>query len=103
MLLSHTENFGNVILEALSCGTAVIVSNHVGLASYIRQHKFGWVVDSNKDSLSGVFKQLSNNKEALDVIHSRAPLQVNQDFDSEHLVNAYIRMYQDKIIDRGQS
>lgn len=101
VLLSHTENFGNVILEALSCGTAVIVSNYVGLGAYIRQHQFGWVVESNKESLAAIFKELSNEKEVLDRIRLQAPSRIEQDFNSDNLVNAYLRMYDEKIIHRG--
>lgn len=36
LLPSRHENFGNVVLEALACGSGVLISDHVGLAETIK-------------------------------------------------------------------
>ena len=36
LLPSRHENFGNVVVEALSCGCAVLISNRVGVAESVR-------------------------------------------------------------------
>src|SRR5207245_4450483 len=43
-LPSHQENFGLVVVEALSCGVPVLVSPHVNLADDIQAAGAGWVV-----------------------------------------------------------
>jgi glycosyltransferase involved in cell wall biosynthesis len=42
-LPSQQENFGIVVAEALSCGTPVLVSDDVGLASEVQSSQLGWV------------------------------------------------------------
>ena len=44
VLSSHQENFGIGVLEAMACGTPVLVSRHVGLATEIQEARAGWVV-----------------------------------------------------------
>src|SRR3569833_3381732 len=42
VLPSHDENFGNVVIESLSQGTAVLISPFVGLRDYVAKNNFGW-------------------------------------------------------------
>jgi glycosyltransferase involved in cell wall biosynthesis len=51
VLSSFQENFGIGALEAMACGTPVLVSEHVGLATDVRQQRAGWVVDLNPEDL----------------------------------------------------
>ncbi len=51
VLPSYHENFGNAVIEALACGTPVIVSDQVGLSSEIQQAEVGAVVPLDIDIL----------------------------------------------------
>lgn len=42
---SYSENFGNVVVEAMAVGCPVIVTPEVGLAEVVRQSGAGWVLD----------------------------------------------------------
>jgi glycosyltransferase involved in cell wall biosynthesis len=42
-LVSHQENFGLSIVEAMACGVPVLVSSHVNLAEEIQAAGAGWV------------------------------------------------------------
>src|SRR5206468_10255817 len=42
-LVSLNENFANVVIEALHMGTAVLVSEDVGLSGFVKEKDMGWV------------------------------------------------------------
>lgn len=45
VLPSYSENFGNVVLEAMVAGCPVVVTPEVGLADLVRTSGAGWVID----------------------------------------------------------
>ena len=51
-LPSYSENFGNVVIEAMAAGCPVVVSKDVGLAPVVEQHGAGLVVNGGPDSLA---------------------------------------------------
>lgn len=55
VLPSHQENFGIAVVEALACGTPVLISNKVNIWREIEQSGAGWVED---DTMEGVSSSL---------------------------------------------
>ena len=51
IFFSKTENFGNVILESLSCRTPVIVSRNLPWKS-VKKEKAGYYINNNINSLT---------------------------------------------------
>ena len=52
VLPSYDENFGNVVIESLSQGTAVLLSQFVGLATYVVQKKTGMAMRTGQPLVS---------------------------------------------------
>jgi glycosyltransferase involved in cell wall biosynthesis len=50
-LVSHQENFGLSIVEAMACGVPVLVSRHVNLAEEIEAAGAGWVTSLDRGTL----------------------------------------------------
>ena len=95
MLVSQNENFANVVLESLSQGTPVFISNRVGLADYIEANQLGEVTALNSDEILQKLINFINNKEKRKQIRDYAPQKIQHDFDSKALAQAYIKAYKD--------
>jgi glycosyltransferase involved in cell wall biosynthesis len=100
ILPSHDENFGNVVIESLSVGTAVLISKHVGLADYVAKNNLGWVCSLEEREISGYIDRIQKESEQLSAIRDRAPAIIRDDFNEAILAEKYINMYH-QIINHG--
>ena len=93
VLPSHNENFANVVIESLSVGTPVLVSQHVGLSDYILEKKLGWVCDTTVESLQAKLTEAYTQKAERQRIATCGPDQIRADFTPSVLVAKYRNMY----------
>lgn len=100
VLPSITENYGNVVIEALSQGTPSLISNHVGAKDFILEHHLGWVVELNPDVWAKALNQIWKERDKIDQIRAIAPAIVKRYLNPSELINQYIQMYRDHLGDR---
>ena len=60
VLPSFYETFSNTVLEALACGTPVILTDRCGIADYVK--KIGCVVEYDKDKLKHAITKILTDK-----------------------------------------
>ena len=94
VLTSHNENFANVVIESLSVGTPVLLSDQVGLADYVLTKDLGWVTELKVDHISEILKDAHSNQIKREKVRRIAPTLINEDFNDENLVSKYIDLYQ---------
>ena len=95
VLPSHDENFGNAVIESLSVGTPVLISDQVGLADYVTDKQLGWICQTDPLSVAQEINNiLSDQQDELVSIRKKAPKIIYNDFDDDNLVKKYIDMYQ---------
>jgi len=97
VLPSHDENFGNVVVESLSEGTAVLLSPFVGLVYYVAENKFGWQCELNPIAFANMINFIVTRQHELSDIRKNAPDKIRADFDESRLVKRYIDLYTDII------
>lgn len=100
VLPSYDENFGNVVIESLGVGTAVLISKNVGLANYVEENGLGWVCDNDAGSFSKLINLIGNEKDQLNRIRREAINRIKNDFNEEELRKKYVDMYA-QIINNG--
>ncbi len=95
ILPSYDENFANVVIESLACGTPVLLTPKVGLADYVVKKELGWVVEQDAkliaDELETIFR---DKKTQLMEMSVKAKHIIKQDFAEDTLRNIYVEFYQ---------
>ena len=57
-LVSWTENFGNVAVEAMAAGVPVLVSENAGICDDVAQTDSGWVVPVDAEAIAATLMQI---------------------------------------------
>ena len=60
---SYSENFGNVVLEALAHGTPVIMTRDVGAADWLQEHGCALIADGSPEALAHAMTAFDNDAE----------------------------------------
>ena len=93
-LTSHNENFAVVVIEALSVGTPVMISDKVGLYKYVKERDMGWIVDLNIENITQTLNSVFIERTKIDKIKLEAPAKIKEEYNDSALAKEYIKLYQ---------
>ena len=71
VLPSYSENFGNVVLEAMAAARPVVVSAEVGVADLVRSNGCGVVIDGGAEQLGRAIAHVAADLNAADEMGRR--------------------------------
>jgi len=92
-LTSHSENFAIVVIESLSVGTPVLLSDQVGLAKYVEENNLGWITTLNIQNITDQLHKAMIEKEKTSTINKVAPEFIKLEYNTASLTSKYISFY----------
>lgn len=92
-LTSHSENFAIVVIESLSVGTPVFISDQVGLFKYVAENDCGWVTTCDIETVTANLNRLHQEKGKFIRINTETPAQIEKEYEESHLADQYIQLY----------
>lgn len=93
VLTSFNENFANVVIESLSVGTPVLVSDQVGLSDYVLEQQLGWVCQLETNHIKKMILNAFHNQDVRENIRQAAPQIIRRDFNDQTLATRYLELY----------
>lgn len=93
VLTSYNENFANVVVESLSVGTPVLISERVGLSDYVKDRALGWVTGVDTAAIKKNITAAHQDPEKRQNIRNIAPLTIRKDFSDGTLAKEYLEFY----------
>jgi glycosyltransferase involved in cell wall biosynthesis len=93
VLPSHSENFGVAVVEALSYGVPVIVSDQVGIHREISSHRAGLVVPCESSALADALLEILSKPALRTELASNGAKLANTQFSREGILDAMVATY----------
>lgn len=94
-LCSYSENFGNVLLEAMSVSCPVVVTRDVGLSSVIEKNNAGKVVNGDPEEISVAINSLLSDSKTREEYGLNGKLLVENNYQWDSISTSIETIYQD--------
>ena len=79
-MVSINENFANVVVESLHMGTAVLISENVGLSDFVKEKNLGWISTLEVENIAKTLNEAYHDKEKLSFIRNNGRTVIEQTY-----------------------
>ena len=93
VLPSYSENFGNVVLEAMAVGCPVAVTPEVGAADIVREYGAGLVIGGDRPILGEGLRAMLENTDELALMGQRGRKAVEEHFSWDAVAREMAAVY----------
>ncbi len=93
VLPSYFENFGMSVIEAMACGTPIVISNKVGIWKDVQESQAGIIVETNSKSLYLGIKNLLDNQILCKDVTTNAKNLLKEKYSIEIMTTKMISAY----------
>ncbi len=101
VMLSHQENFGLSVAEAMAAGVPVAISTHVNMADDVAKNKAGWIIADDLPTATRQFEEIIASQAELATRGSNAYRLASDKFRWTNIAESMLLHYQDLIDKRG--
>jgi glycosyltransferase involved in cell wall biosynthesis len=103
VLPSYSENFGNVVAEAMAMGCPVVVTPEVGLAHVVRESGAGVVADGDPDAVACAICSLLDDPARRKAMGERGRTSAGAQFSSESVARRMESFYRSMLKTEGSA
>ena len=103
VLPSYSENFGNVVLEAMAAGCPTVVTPEVGAAEIVRRTGGGVVLEGQPDKMAAGINNLLADPRTLRAMSERARTAIDAQYTWQAIAQATERIYRRILAESSQS
>ena len=93
VLPSYSENFGNVVLEAMYFGLPVIITKYVGISPSIKKAGAGLVINKDEKQLTEAILKILNNPDLAKKISEAGKKLTEKEFSWPEIAEKFINEY----------
>lgn len=97
VLVSLNENFANVVVESLHMGTAVLLSEDVGLSGFVKSNDMGWITSLEVIDVVQKLGAAYHESDKRNRIKEQGRAVIEDNFSAVKLIKNYVQEYQDII------
>ena len=101
VMLSHQENFGLSVAEAMAAGVPVAISKHVNMGDEVTGQDAGWIVADDLPTATGQFEQILGNQSELETRGSNGQHFAGNSFRWTKIGHSMLSHYQGLVNKRG--